>query len=94
MRAVVHIAHIVGRKDFDTFLCDDVAGVYFMLEEESRDPGLRVSVDDSPVDRGCATVAREQRSVEIECAEARHSPYHFRKHAEGDDDKQVGVERT
>lgn len=90
---VVHIAHVVSRQNLDTFLCNDVAGVNLMFQEEGGHAGLGVAVDDGPVDWGGAAVAGQEGGVEVECPEPGHSPDHFGEHTEGYHYEEVGVER-
>ncbi len=71
-----------------------IAGVNLVFEEKRGDARLLVAIDYSPVDRGSAAVARQQRAVEIKRAQTGHGPHHFRKHPERYHYKQVGLERT
>ena len=89
---VVHHAHIVGVRNRDAHLLDDLAGVDFMFEEERGDARFRFAVDDGPVDGGGSTVLRQQRRVQVECAHGRHVPHHFGQHAESYHDLQVGTQ--
>ena len=90
---VVHRAHVVFRKNRHAHLRDDRAFVYFVVEQERRDAGLGFAVDDGPVDRRGPAVLRKQRGVQVECSQPRHGPDHFGKHAERDDDPQIGFQR-
>ena len=66
--------------------------VDLVVEEEGGDAGDVIAIDDGVVDRGGTTVAWQQRSVEVEGAVGRHVPYRLGQHAEGHDDKHVGLE--
>ena len=64
-----------------------------VVEEEGGDTGFVLTVDKSPVDGCCTTVLWQQGGMEVEGAQRGHRPYAFGEHAEGYDDKEVGMPR-
>ena len=89
--SVVDVLYVGIVGDGELALGDDATGVDVVVEEEGGDAGEGLAVDYRPVDGCCATIVGEQGSMDVECAEARHSPHHLGEHTEGDDDLEVGI---
>ena len=84
---------VVGILDRDRPLVDDVAGVDAGVEVEHRVPGLGLAVDDRPVHRRSAPVARQQAGVEPDRAEAGQREQGLAEQARpADDEDEVGPE--
>ena len=62
-----------------------------LVQEERSDSCPRLTVDQGPVDGGCAAVGGQQRGMEVERALGRHGPHHARQHPEGHHDEHVGI---
>ena len=90
-QTVINILHIVVVVDVEGVLHYNPACVNVVVEEESGDSCLNLTIDDCPVYRCCATILRQQGCMNIECAETRHRPYHLRKHAERHYHLEVGI---
>ncbi len=58
----------VGRLDRHPLLIDEIAGVRLRHHVMEAHPGLALPLDQHPVDRRPAAVARQQRAVEVERA--------------------------
>ena len=93
-KSVVYILHIGVVGDGELALRDDTTGVDVVVEEECGYAGAGLAVDYSPVDWRCATIVGQQGGVNVERAEARHSPHHLGQHAERNNHLQVGVVAT
>ena len=87
----VHRADRILRADRHADLPDDGPLVDFVVQQEGRDAGFGLAVDDRPVDRRGTPVLGQQRGVEIEGPQPRHGPDHLGQHPEGDHDPQVGL---
>ena len=88
---VVDVLYVGIVGDGELALGDDATGVDVVVEEEGGDAGEGLAVDDCPVDWRCAAIVGQQGGVNVECAEARHSPHYLGEHAERDNDLEVGV---
>ena len=93
-QSVVDILHIGIVGNSERLLHDDASGVDVVIEEEGGDTSLRLAIDDSPVDRRCATILRQQGGMHIERAETGHGPHHLGQHAESHHHLKVGTEAT
>ena len=91
-QSVVKFACRLLRSDFDFCLCDDVAGVNLMVEEEGGYASAGFSVHNGPMDGSGAAVIGEKGGVNVERAEAGHGINHFGQHPEGDHHEDVGVD--
>ena len=58
-QSVVHGAYIILIGDVYGALVDDIAGVYFVLKEESGYACACIAVDDGPVDGRGAAIVRQ-----------------------------------
>ena len=65
---IMHLSDIVRVGNGEMTLQDDAARIDLMLQEEGGHTRLRVSVDHSPVDGGCAPVLRQEGGMEVEGA--------------------------
>ena len=88
---VVERRAVVGVVDRDRPLVDDVAGVHAGIEVEHRVAGLDLAVDDRPVHRRSAAVARQQARVESDRAESGQREQRLAEQARpADDEDEVG----
>ena len=55
-QTIVHGAHVILICDVYGALVDDIACVYFVFKKESGYAGVRIAVDDGPVDGRRAAV--------------------------------------
>ena len=90
-QSVINILYIGIVGDGEWLLHDDATGIDVVVEEESGDACLRLTIDDSPVDRGSTAVLRKKGCMHIEGAEARHIPYHLWQHSESYHHLQIGL---
>ena len=75
---IVNIFSIISVEDFHFFAMQHQSGVNFVIQQESSHSSLLLSIDNCPVDGGCATILGQKRGVEIEGAMRWHIPHHFR----------------
>ena len=90
-QTVVEVFGGVVGGDGGGLLHEDGAFVDALVEHEGGDTGKGFAIDDSPVD-GCGTpVAGKQGGMQVEGTHRRHAPYALGQHAEGHDNKDVGI---
>ena len=92
--SVMNRAAIFVGSDIDALLTKDVACVDFMLKQKSGDTCDGVAIHDSAIYGRGTSIFREKRSVEVKGTHRGHRPHDLGKHAEGYDDKKVGIEIT
>ena len=81
-QTVIYILHVSIVGDGELTLHDYLTSIDVMIEEERRNAGRRLAVDDSPVYRGSTAILRQKGGMHIEGAEAGHCPHHLRQHSE------------
>ena len=93
-QTVIYILHVSVVWDGELTLHDYLTSIDVMIEEERRNAGHRLAVDDSPVYRGSTAILRQKGGMHIEGAEAGHCPHHLRQHSESHHYLQVGIIAT
>ena len=91
---IVQRTNILLCSNLKGLLEDDTARVNLMVKEESSGTRNLITIDDCPIEGRCASILWEKSSMQIECAQPRHSPYHFGQHTEGNDNLKVSSPST
>ena len=93
-QSVVNDSRIIRVGNGNAHLPDDFARIDLVLQKEGSKACFFFAVDNRPVDGGRPAILRQQGSVQVESAQAGHLPDDFGQHPEGDDDLQVGFQRS
>ena len=70
---------------------EHVAGVDFVLEEKGAGARGGFAIQNRPMDRGRSAVLGQKRPMQVDRAQTRTVPHHFRQHAERHHHTEVGV---
>ena len=86
--------YIVGISDRQMFLTDDLTRINLMRKKESSHAGLRITIDNRPVDRSGTPVLRKQGGMQIKSSQTGHIPDHLRQHTKSNYNLQVRLPFT
>ena len=86
--------YIVGISDRQMSLTDDLTRIDLMRKKESSHAGLRITIDNRPVDRSGTPVLRKQGGMQIKSSQTGHIPDHLRQHTRRHHDLQIRPQGT
>ena len=88
---IVHRTHGIIVRDRLSLLTDDSTFIYLVVKQERCNTRLPLTIYHRPIDGCCATILGQQRGVQVEGSQPRHSPNNLGQHTERNDDTQVGL---